>query len=332
MARRILTWLQTLEAQKRAAGFTKCEPIRLTPGQYDELERELEGNRADMSIVTCQGVHKIEKIDHHIRATGDNVIMCPREDLFQEVDKAAGVELVSFGNSVTSVPDNIACVEIVSVGGLVQGLKAGDIVFIDFYRVKQGYICANEELYIAGSDAFAAKFDVLSGEILPLDNFVVTKEAKARFNVGLTGQDRITAPDITLTDGFTSGKTSKGSAAAKTVYHEVVSVGKITETPRGVMTKAERELLDAILEGDRLRECYSLIEQIREERGAGIMPDIVKGDLVGFMKELGTKVRVRGEYRWIVPYANVLAEVMDEDLLRSSILSGQSGVICQKVA
>lgn len=335
---RMLKYLQGVASLQRAAGNFKCDPFRLTPGQFAELSAEL-GREPD-SVTTCQGVHTIEKIHCHIRATGDNVIMCPREDLFQESDREVGVELVSTANAVTSVPDNIGCVEIVSVGEQVSTVKPGEIVFIDFYRVKQGYILDNEELYIAGSDAFAAKYDAVTQNILPLDNHVVTRSAVQRFAVALNGTDRILAPETVTTDGFVSGKTSRGSAAARTVYQEIVAIGKLTGRPRpGCMTKAERKVLDAVLERSFCEpsehplsetfyeEALSIFDAFRREHTDGRVPDIEVGQLVGFCKEIGTRVRVRGEYRWLVPYESVLAEIDDAGLLDDAIRAGNAGVI-----
>lgn len=314
---RFTKFLETRAAQEREAGLFECKPFKLTPGQYAELKSEAGPTWNGTSFATCQGIHDVQQIEHNIRATGDNVILCPRDDLFQESDSAVGVQLVSTANAVTSVPDNIGCVEVLSVGPLVDcGVKAGDIAFLDFFRVKQGYIVGNEECYISGGDAFAALYDPITQDILPLDNHIVTKAAKDRFAIALSGSELVRPSDIVLTDGFTSGKTSKGSAAAKTTYHEVVRLGKLTATPRpGVMTKNERKLLDT-LTSDGIR--INLIHAVLEERENGRESDIAVGDLVGVCEEIALKVRVRGEYRWIAPYNNALAIIDDEAILKAS--------------
>lgn len=266
-----------------------------------------------------------------IRATGDNVVLKPRTDLFSEVDRATGIELVSLANSVTSVPDNMACCEIISAGELVTGLKPGDLAFIDFFRVKQAYVVADDECYICGADAFSALYDEATQRILPLDNYVITRPNKARYLVALTGSDRDVLLPMNYTDGFASGHTSKGNVAARTYYQEVVAIGKLTGRPRpGVMTVAERRLLDmAVDDPAALYDCDDCAEAalraVIEERAAGRAPDITLGQLVGFCKDIGQRVRVRGEYQWIVPYDNVLAHIDDAAILEEAIRERRAG-------
>jgi co-chaperonin GroES (HSP10) len=268
-----------------------------------------------------------------IRAIGDNVVLKPRLDLFSETDRDTGIELVSNANSVTSVPDNMACCEVVSVGPLVTAVKAGDLAFIDFFRVKQGYIVADDECYICGGDAFCGLYRESDQTIQPLDNFVVTRAAPERYKVALTGTDRIDLLRMQYTDGFASGHTSKGTAAAHTLYHEVVSIGRLTNRPRpDSMTPVERRFLDLLVtepaslyHGDQ--DAEEALAALLKERNAGRQSDIEVGQLVGFCKEIGQKVRVRGEYQWLVPYESVLAEIDDAAILREAILAGRAGKI-----
>lgn len=312
--------IQTERSHGRTANYT----LKLTPGQYAELAHDLGRDPAE-GFVSCNGVHPVEKLDCHTQATGDNVILCPREDLFAEVERDTGIELVSLANSVTSVPDNVGCCEVVSVGELVTNVRPGDIAFIDFFDVKQGYVLANEDHYVAGSDAFKGRFDPIKQEVLPLDNYVVTRRASDRMKVALNGTDRIHVLDYILTDGIVSGRTSSGAEATHTLYQEVVSVGKLTARPRpGVMTRAERELLDAVVYGWGPNE--ELIEQIQEER-KGRLSDIKPGDLVAFCKEIGVPLRVRGEFQYLIPYNNVLAVIDDAAILEDAVRAGRAGKI-----
>jgi hypothetical protein len=266
------------------------------------------------------------------RATGDNVILRPREDLFSEVDRETGIELVSLVNSVTSVPDNIACCEIVSVGERVVNLKPGELAFIDFFSCKQGYILERAELYICGSDAFVALFDQKSGDIIPLDNHVVTKRATDRFKAAWFGTDTIEVPRHLLTDGIPGGKTSSGERATTVLYEEIVRIGRLTGTPAGQATAAERKLLDllvkypaALRHGDDYAEF--LLQRVCDERDHGRVPDFAPGDLGVFCSDLAQRVRCKGEFWHITHVDNVFATIQDDLILKEAIARGQSRLI-----
>lgn len=331
MSRRITHWLEQRMALENLTGRRATPDFKLSPGQYAELCAEQ--NLPEVSeLMTCMGMHKVVRIDCHTRATGDNVILCPREDLFQEVDRGTGIELVSLENDVTSIPDNIGCVEVISVGELVRHVKPGDVAFIDFYDVKQGYVIANETLFVCGGEAFKAFFDVDKQRILPGDNYVVTKAAKDRFKVALTGTDRIHMLDSTMTDGIVSGRSSKGTAAAHTLYQEVVSVGKLTTAPRpGVMTKAEQTLLERLTRFEAVQydeldfDDAEAVNAVRADRENGRAPDFAPGELVAFAVESATRIRVRGEYQYLMKYDRVLAVIDDETILYEAIERGKAG-------
>lgn len=332
MSRRITHWLEQRMALELTAGFKGVPDFNLTPGQYAELCVE-QGSAEVSELTTCKGVHKVTRINCHVKATGDNVILCPREDLFQEVDRGTGIELVSLENDVTSIPDNIGCVEVISVGELVRHVKPGDVAFIDFYDVKQGYVIANETLFLCGGEAFKAFYDVEKQRIVPGDNYVVTRAAKGRFAVALTGTDRLQVIDSTVTDGIVSGRSSKGTPAAHTLYQEVVSVGSLTTAPRpGVMTTAERRLLDllagnpsALYHGDD--EAGAALDAVVLEREDGRAPDFAPGELVAFALESATKIRVRGEYQYLMKYDRVLAVIDDAAILDDAIARGTAGML-----
>lgn len=265
----------------------------------------------------------------HTRATGDNVILRPREDLFSEVDKSTGIELVSSASDITSVPDNIACCEIISVGELVTNVRVGQFCFIDFFWCKQGYILESDELYICGQESFCAAWEPMTQDIIPLDNYVVTRRALDRFKVAWFGTDRIEVPRMLLTDGIPGAKTSQGTRASTVLYEEVVRVGALTSRPRpGVMTRAEREFLDHALSdgfGYFLSEMEERLEVVRHERECGCTPDILPGELVVFCSDIAQRVRCKGEFWHIVPIDNVLASIDDAAILDEAIRRGAAG-------
>lgn len=274
----------------------------------------------------------MKKLDSYkTRAVGLNVILRPREDLFSEVDRETGIELVSLANSVTSVPDNIACCEIVSVGEQVTHLKPGDLAFIDFFWCKQGYILERDELYICGADAFVALFDEPTGDIVPLDNYVVTRRALDRFRVAWFGTDTLEVPRHLLTDGIPGGKTSDGSRATTVLYEEVIRIGKLTGRPApGHMLPAERELLDDLLSREgwvsadiTLQRLIASVHAQRAER----KPDFAVGELAVFCSDLAQRVRCKGEFVHIVHVDHLHCTVDDAAILRDAIARSKARLI-----
>lgn len=265
------------------------------------------------------------------RATGTNVILRPREDLFSEVDRETGIELVSLANSVTSVPDNIACCEIVSVGEHVAHLKPGDLAFIDFFWCKQGFVLERGELYLCGADSFVALFDEKTGDIVPLDNYVVTRRALDRFKVAWFGTDLIDVPRMLLTDGIPGGKTSSGERATTVLYEEVVRIGKLTGRPaQGHMLPSERALLDDLTSRDGWIAAdimmQRLIQAVHKER-AERKPDIAKGDLVVLSADLSQRVRCKGEFWRITHYDHIGGVIDDAAILADAIERGKARLI-----
>lgn len=272
----------------------------------------------------------IQNVARFTRATGDNVIFKPREDIFSETDRDIGLTMVSLATDITAVPDNIALVEVVSAGELVTNVKPGDLAFLDFYSVKQGYILGNDELYIAGSDALCGLYDLESQEIRPLDNYVVTRAVKReRFEVALTGTDRVAVPG-TITS-VAGGRTSQGSVSTEVLYEEVVRVGRLTKRPRpGVMTRAERALIEHLVRYCEFHypadeDVERLIFDVCQERQNGRKPDLAPGEMIVFCKEIAQRIRCKGEYQHLVPYDNCLGTVDDEGLLDASIREGRAG-------
>lgn len=274
----------------------------------------------------------MKKLDSYkTRATGVNVILRPREDLFSENDRETGIGLVSFANAVTSVPDNIACCEIVSVGEQVTHLKPGDLAFIDFFSCKQGYILECDELYICGSDAFVALFDEKSGDIIPLDNHVVTRRALDRFKVAWFGTDLIDVPRMLLTDGIPGGKTSSGERATTVLYEEVVRIGKLTgRSAPGHMLPSERALLDDLTSrtgwvamDTTTQRLIAAVHAEREER----KPDLAIGELAVFCSDVALRVRCKGEFWHVTHYDNVHCVIQDEAILQEAIERGRARLI-----
>lgn len=327
---RLHTYYRTQQQALWDSGRRICAPFRVTPGMMAELQEE--AGKPINSVSTVQGNHPLELIETNVRATGHNVILAPREDIFAEnEDGAGGFQLVSLENNVTAVPDNLAVCEVVDAGPLAQNVRRGELVFIDFFEVKQGFVLSSGELYIAGCEAFKARWR--GGVVEPLSNYVVTRHAPERFRVALTGTDRIHIPQYVTTSGIAGGKASTGATTTEVLYQEVVAVGPLTQRAfPGLTTPAERALLDHIERyhayGIRNDEDVDrLVWAFVEERQRGRAPDIAPGDLVVFCRDLAQKLRVRGEHQHLVPYANVLAVIDDERILGAAIRAGKAGRI-----
>ena len=299
-------------------------PVRLTPGQYAELAAEL--GAEPETVRTKLGLHPVERISCNVAATGENVILCPRPDLFVSSEADVGLQLFN-ENSLTSIPDNVGCCEVLSVGDMVDSVKPGDIAFIDFFDVKQGYVIASGECYVAPGDCFKALWRAATHELVPLANYVVTRRASARMRTAITGSDLVHLPEYRLTGGQVSGRTSSGTEVTHALYEEVVAVGPITHRPKpGLMTRIERELL-ASLEGDSCGLNQDLWDAFRAERKRGREPDIRKGDLVAFAVELATPLRVKGEFWHLVKYDDVLAAIDDATILTEAIARGAARML-----
>jgi hypothetical protein len=332
MSGRISGWL---ERQGKSFPGRKPWPFELTPGQHDELCAEM-GKRVTR-FATAAGIHPVVRVEPMTRALGDNVLLMGRDDLFLATDDGedGGVQLF-YANSVTSIPDNIGCCEVISVGELVTNVKPGDVCYIDFFEVKQPLVVEHEELYAAGADAFKAKFDPKTGLVEPLPNYVITTRSNERFKVGLHGTDTIEVPAFKLTEGIAGGKNSSGGTSSHIVYEEVVAVGPLTKRPRpGVMTRAEALLIETCLRGVGDPDCWEgfweAIHQMRDDAKLGRPADIAPGELVMFCKEISTPIRVRGEFQSLIPYDNVLAAIDDAGMLQKAIREGRANLLKRAV-
>lgn len=295
-------------------------PIRLTPGQFAELWEELGAFPKEVNG------YPVVELQCDLRALHENVVLGARLDLFAEAEN--GLQMVSLANSVTSTPDNIGCCEVLSVGGMVSSVKVGDLVFIDLCDVKQGYLCKNEECYVAPDGVFRARYDAKTQEVMPFENYVITNRAHERFGVAVHGTDRYDVVEYRKTEGIVSGKTSNGATAANVLYESVVSIGKLTNRPRpGLMTRAERYLLDGLCGNPpgwskALELAWS---EVVRERERGRDPDFAPGELVQFCRQLATPIRVRGEFLHLVPYESCLSTIDDEAILQRAIAEGRAG-------
>lgn len=281
----------------------------------------------------------------HVRGVNHTVVLKGRDDLFDpmtgdeiECDdgtKKPGLQLFVH-NEVTAIPDNVGCCEIVSVGSEVQNVKPGDVVFIDFYDVRQGAIVGDpqtqkgRERYIANDDAFKAYFDPKTGTVTPMPGYVITKRANERFAVALNGTDRVKVPPSTLTTGIVSGRTAQGTPAAFVIYEEVVSVGAPAfESKIRPMTKAERALLDEIDSRDGSFS-QAALDALIAERSTPRSLDLEPGELVAFSTDFAVQIRVRGEFMRIVPQSALLCAIDDWRILDEAVRAGKAGKLRRK--
>lgn len=277
------------------------------------------------------------------RGVGHNVVLRPRDDLFVQTNDQLvtdsgqvldGIQ-VFCANSVTSIPDNIGCCEVISVGAEVQTVKPGDIAFIDFFDVDQGFQIANSDHFVAKDHVFRARFDPATGEVEPLAGYALTRRAPERMKVALTGTDRIEVPPYLLTDGIPSGFDSDGVPVLHTVYEEVVSVGPpAVESKTRPLHRLERAVLDLLARYDELVEYDSIdadeadaINAYLRWRHAPRALDLSPGDLVPFCTQFGTKLRVRGQFLTLVAQDALLCVIDDRALLEEAIRAGKAGQI-----
>lgn len=267
----------------------------------------------------------------HVKGVGHKVALRARDDLFAEND--AGIQIFN-ANGVTSIPDNVGCCEIVSVGRDVLDLVPGDVVFIDFARMDQGFIVdgggADAEIYVAPDHAITAWFR--NGDVVPMPGYICTVRDDERFKVALTGTDRVEVPPMLLTDGIVSGRASDGSVAARTRYERIVSIGApAVDSPVRPMHRVERELVDASFafsigyepgHGVRLQQA---VAAYRTWLQAPRVLDMNVGDLVAFCTDFPCPVRVRGEFRNIVEADRVLGVIDDQALYAEAVRAGDAG-------
>lgn len=268
----------------------------------------------------------------HTSGVGHHVVMKPRDDLFKETsDKLVcddgkvleGIQIFN-ENSVTSIPDNVGCVEVVSVGAQVQNVRPGEVCFIDFSDIAQGFQLANADHFVAPDHVFRCRFHPDTGTVEPLAGYAITQRAPDRMKVALTGTDRLEVPPHLLTEGIPSGFDSDGETMLRTIYEEVVTVGPPEiESLRRPMHRVERELLESIHSDDVLD--MAKLETYLRWRAAPREVDLEPGDLVPFCTVFATKLRVRGQFLSLVPQRELLCVIDDRAILDTAIRAGKAG-------
>jgi hypothetical protein len=252
---------------------------------------------------------------------------------------------------VTAVPENVGLCQVVDVGPDVTNVKPGDIAFIDFYDVAQGYLVSGEELYLTQAMALRMTLDletepilfpngqpdinpktgrpklrVVKCEIRPLPGYVITKHAAERMTVAVTGNDRMILPRHMTTSGIVGGRNSDGDPCTYVCYEEVVSF-----TPGAVQQERYVEAWDGskrdtYFEERRLKARIQQLEALlvalypdhQEAAARCVKSDnwgIKVGDLVVYCSEFTIQFRALGELYRCVPYKNVLATVDDAAIL-----------------
>jgi len=180
--------------------------------------------------------HEIPLLERHTRPTGTFVTIRARDDL----DPSSGsISVEHSGRHVTAVPENVGLCQVVAIGPDVTNVRPGDICFIDFYDVAQGYLVSGEELYVTQAMALRMTLDievepflhpisrteklrVTKCEIHPLPGYVLTKHAPDRMTVAVTGHDRQIIPRNLTTSGIVGGRNSDGDPCTFVCYEEVV--------------------------------------------------------------------------------------------------------------
>jgi len=181
--------------------------------------------------------HAVPLVERHTTPLGTFVTIRARDDL----DPSSGqIGVEHSGRHVTAVPENVGLCQVVSVGPDVTNVRAGDICFIDFYDVAQGYLVSGEELYVTQAMALKMRLDietesflhpvtrtqkqrVTKCEIHPLPGYVLTKHAPDRMTVAVTGNDRQIIPRNLTTSGIVGGRNSDGDPCTFVCYEEVVA-------------------------------------------------------------------------------------------------------------
>jgi hypothetical protein len=270
-------------------------------------------------------------LDGRTRPTGTFVTIRSRDDLNPSSDEVA---IQHSGRSVTAVPENVGLCQVVDVGPDVTNVRPGDVAFIDFFDVAQGYLLAGEEIYVTPASSLRMRLDIETAPVIsqvtgqpvlhqktkqplqnvvrcdihPLPGYVLTKHAPDRMTVVITGHDRQILPRHMTTSGIVGGRTEDGDPTTFVVYEEVVKVGSGD-------IQCERE------DGYTERKLKARIQRLEAElAGSGFerpapAPDVAPGDLVVFCTQFAIQFRALGEQFRCVPYKNLLAVVDDRAIL-----------------
>jgi len=296
--------------------------------------------------------HAVPNLERHTKPTGTFVTIRARDDL----DPASGdISVEHSGRHVTAVPENVGLCQVVDIGPDVTNVCPGDICFIDFYDVAQGYLVSGEELYVTQAMALRMKLDVETEtflhpisrtqklritrcEIHPLPGYVLTKHAPDRMTVAVTGHDRQIIPRNLTTSGIVGGRNSDGDPCTFVCYEEVVAF-----TPGAIQQERYHDgwdgrPRDTYYEERRLRARIQQLEELLrwcyqdgadpsglQGRDRAVFLAVVSsepadygiapGDLVTFCSEFSIQFRAMGELFRCVPYKNLLAVIDDRAIL-----------------
>lgn len=293
--------------------------------------------------------YEVPALPRHVQPTGTFITIRARDDL----DPSSGqIGIEHSGRMVTAVPENVGLCQVVAIGPDVTNVKPGDIAFIDFFDVAQGYLVQGEELYAAQAMALRMRLDietepflhpvsrtvkqrVTKCEIHPLPGYVLTKHSPDRMTVAVTGCDRILLPRDKTTSGIVGGRNSDGDPCTFVCYEEVVAFtpGAIQQEryvegwdgrPRD--TYYEERRLKARIQQQQdeiVRLCQLLAVETGDPEWAEDILDghtpagwaIAPGDLVCFCSEFSIQFRALGELYRCVPYKNLLAVIDDRAIL-----------------
>lgn len=282
--------------------------------------------------------YEVPSFERHTKPTGTFVTIISRDDIDPSSDT---LKVEHSGRSVTAVPENVGLCQVVDVGPDVTNVKPGDICFIDFFDVAQGYLVEGEELYVTQAMALRMTLDIetetyfcpftkkerqraVSCKITPLPGYVLTKHAPDRMTVAVTGCDRILLPRNVTTTGIVGGRNSDGDPCTFVCYEEVVQF-----TPGAIQQERYAEnwdgtIHDTYYEERKLKAKIQRLEaKLREVMGFswddwdGVdeLDDVKAGDLVCFCSQFSIQFRAMGELYRCVPYKNLLATVDDRAIL-----------------
>lgn len=295
--------------------------------------------------------HQNPKLEKPTRPTGTKVVIRSRDDLDPSSDT---VKVEHSGRSVTAVPENVGLCEVVAIGPDVTNVRPGDVCFIDFYDVAQGYLVGGEELYITEAMALRMTLEmqtepyhcpftkrerlrVLDCKITPLPGYVLTKHAPDRMTVAVTGCDRVLMPRHMTTSGIVGGRNSDGDPATFVCYEEVVAF-----TPGAIQQEryieawdgsqrdtyyAERKMKAKIQRLEKaLDELLALVPDMHAPKTLRLVEQVTRaqeadyglspGDLVCFCSAFSIQFRALGELYRCVPYKSLLAVIDDAAILR----------------
>ncbi len=295
--------------------------------------------------------HALPGFERPTRPTGTFVTIRARDDL----DPSSGhISVEHSGRTVTAVPENVGLCQVIDVGPDVTNVRPGDVCFIDFFDVAQGYIVAGEELYLSQAMALRMTLDietevflhpvtrteklrVTKCEIHPLPGYVLTKHSPERMTVAVTGNDRLILPRHHTTSGIVGGRNSDGDPCTFVCYEEVVRFTPGAVQQERYMEAWDGSIRDTYFEERRLKSKIQRLEAALAEYIDHVHPPgselnepaklfhglppggdswgIAPGDLVCFCTDFSIQFRALGELYRCLPYKNVLAVVDDRKIL-----------------